>query len=163
MVDRETYISENSAIEILQDVKVRHAKIEALKDQLVEIESAMKSISATKLTADKVQSSHNQNGLDDQIIRLFDVQAKTTATIIEYLELNSYLVSILCNIDNALYIEILTKRYFRFEDDGKQSKWETIAKELDYNTVHIQKQNNFAVDAFQQAIYETLNEAIKSY
>lgn len=154
------YIAENTASEILVDVKSRHTKYEMLETQLLELESAMNSVSASKMSADRVSTSRTQNGLDEQVIKLFSLQAQVAGKMIENLNLNAFLYELLCEMDNDDYIKILHYRYFKLDDEGKRRKWEEIAKHVNFSEEHTKRLHALAVEAFQNTIYKRLNQSL---
>lgn len=80
-----------------------------------------------ELKSDVVQSSGTKDKMACTIDRIVDLEREIDADVDQLVNLKREIMSVIDKVENPVLIDILYKRYFRYE------KWEEIAIEMNYS------------------------------
>lgn len=80
-----------------------------------------------ELKSDVVQSSGTKDKMANTIDRIVDLEREIDADIDQLVNLKREVMSVIDKVEDPILIDILYKRYFRYE------KWEKIAIEMNYS------------------------------
>lgn len=109
--------------EFLNDVRRQHARVEACKERLKEIECEVISLKSPQL-GDKIQSN-NIKSLDEVICRLEMKRAETSREFIRLMDMQDKVEALISCEKNHTRWTVLYRRYIL------NQKWEKIAVAID--------------------------------
>ena len=118
-------------------------QIEALRSQV---------LSCTSILSDTPPAPHNPQSRANAVARLVDLENEINADIDALVDVKREVSAVIYSLENALQIEILTRRYFEYQT------WEQIAFECHVAYSHTHRIHQNALDKVQEKLnvkYET--------
>lgn len=132
-------MSENKAYKLLKKVQCYDAEIEQLKDEILEIETAIYDVSSQQLKTDVVKSSKRYDKHEEKTIKYISMKEELDKKIAEKFEFRQYALNKLHELKNDTYEKILYKRFF------EKKAYKQIARELSFSESHIKNVQTIAM------------------
>lgn len=133
------------AKEYLQQIKKCDKLIENKLSEIKSLYDLTTSIT-TGLKEDVVQSSGVTDKIGDTVSKIIDLQQEINDDIDSFVDLKREIMSVIDRIDDVNLIDILYKRYFKYET------WERIATEMNFTYQWVCKLHGRALQKVQQLI-----------
>lgn len=125
---------------------------EQLQEKLLNMQSALTSISAIDISEEHVQGGkHLHDKIGDAIVRIDECRAKLQIQKAQYEALKNNIFMQIASISNDVYSKILNKRYIQFK------KLKVIAVEMNYDYTYIRALHGKALQAFEKEILSCKN------
>lgn len=142
-----------TAKEYLRNISVLDKKIKANLKHIDDLRARVTSIgSSSNLEAERVQGgSSNPDKVGNLVCKIDEYERIANETIDEYVASKNKAMSMIDKLDNGLYIEILTMRYF------EEKSFEEIAVTLEKSYRHTTRLHGYALREFQKIIDGNLN------
>ena len=108
--------------------------------------------SSSNLEAERVQGgSSNPDKIGNLVCKIDEYEREVNEIIDAYVDAKAEAMSMIDKLDNGLYIEILTMRYF------EEKSFEEIAVTLEKSYRHTTRLHGYALQEFQKIIDGNLN------
>ena len=142
-----------TAKEYLRNISVLDKKIKANLKHIDDLRARATSIgSSSNLETERVQGSGSKGDKIGYIVSKIDEYERiANETIDEYVASKNKAMSMIDKLDNGLYIEILSMRYF------EEKSFEEIAVTLEKSYRHTTRLHGYALQEFQKIIDGNLN------
>ena len=142
-----------TAKEYLRNISVLDEKIKANLKHIDDLRARATSIgSSSNLEAERVQGgSSNPDKVGNLVCKIDEYERIANETIDEYVASKNKAMSMIDKLDNGLYIEILSMRYF------EEKSFEEIAVTLEKSYRHTTRLHGYALQEFQKIIDGNLN------
>lgn len=142
-----------TAKEYLRNISVLDKKIKANLKHIDDLRARATSIgSSSNLEAERVQGgSSNPDKIGYILTEIDEYERIANETINEYVASKNKAMSMIDKLDNGLYIEILSMRYF------EEKSFEEIAVTLEKSYRHTTRLHGYALQEFQKIIDGNLN------
>ena len=142
-----------TAKEYLRNISVLDEKIKANLKHIDDLRARATSIgSSSNLEAERVQGgSSNPDKIGYILTEIDEYERIANETIDEYVASKNKAMSMIDKLDNGLYIEILTMRYF------EEKSFEEIAVTLEKSYRHTTRLHGYALQEFQKIMDGNLN------
>ena len=115
-----------------------------VQSKLNQIETLRSQVSScTSVLSDSPAGQHNPQSRSNAIATLVDLESEINADIDELVDIKREVSATVYSLDNALMIEILTRRYFEYQT------WEQIAFECHVHYSHTHRIHQMALDKIQ--------------
>lgn len=96
---------------------------------------------------DRVQTSPSADSIPNEVIRRAELEADISRKIERFLQLKHKIINEIQSLDNAVYVNILHKRYVEYKS------LEEIAVEMNYSYIHIKRLHGYALLEFKKRFY----------
>ena len=96
---------------------------------------------------ERVQTSPSADGIPNEVIKRAELEADISRKIEKYLQLKHKIINEVQSLDNAVYVNILYKRYVEYKS------LEEIAVEMNYSYIHIKRLHGYALLEFKKRFY----------
>lgn len=142
-----------TAKEYLRNISVLDKKIKANLKHIDDLRARATSIgSSSNLEAERVQGgSSNPDKVGNLVCKIDEYERIANETIDEYVASKNKAMSMIDKLDNGLYIEILSMRYF------EEKSFEEIAVTLEKSYRHTTRLHGYALQEFQKIMEGNLN------
>lgn len=142
-----------TAKEYLRNISVLDEKIKANLKHIDDLRARATSIgSSSNLEAERVQGgSSNPDKVGNLVCKIDEYEREVNEIIDAYVDAKEEAMSMIDKLDNGLYIEILTMRYF------EEKSFEEIAVTLEKSYRHTTRLHGYALQEFQKIIDGNLN------
>ena len=139
-----------TAKEYLRNISVLDKKIKANLKYIDDLRARATSIgSSGNIETERVQSSGtNEDKIGDLISKIDEYEKLANKCIDNYLDAKNKAMVMIDELDNSLYIEILTMRYF------EDATFEEIAVTLEKSYRHTTRLHGYALQEFQKILGE---------
>lgn len=139
-----------TAKEYLRNISVLDEKIKANLKHIDDLRARATSIgSSSNLEAERVQGgSSNPDKIGYILTEIDEYERIANETIDEYVASKNKAMSMIDKLDNGLYIEILSMRYF------EEKSFEEIAVTLEKSYRHTTRLHGYALQEFQKILGE---------
>lgn len=135
-----------TAKEYLRNISVLDKKIKANLEHIDDLRARATSIgSSSNLEAERVQGgSSNPDKVGNLVCKIDEYEREVNEIIDAYVDAKAEAMSMIDKLDNGLYIEILTMRYF------EDASFEEIAVTIDKSWRHTIRLHGYALQDFQK-------------
>lgn len=133
---------------LLEDIAVHDARLEVKKQQIEEIESVLKSATASKLNDVKVQTSFTNNA-DDKVIDLISREAEILGEQVSHINYKACMYDLICLLGSEKYINVLYRKYFLFES------YRIVAAEMNVSESWAKNMGNNAIKELENIVKKT--------
>ena len=141
-----------TAKEYLRNISVLDKKIKANLKHIDDLRARATSIGSSNLEAERVQGgSSNPDKVGNLVCKIDECEREVNEIIDAYVDAKEEAMSVIDKLDNGLYIEILTMRYF------EEKSFEEIAVTLEKSYRHTTRLHGYALQEFQKIIDGNLN------
>ena len=96
---------------------------------------------------ERVQTSPSADDIPNEVIRRAELEADISRKIERFLQLKHKIINEIQLPDNAVYVNILYKRYVEYKS------LEEIAVEMNYSYIHIKRLHGYALLEFKKRFY----------
>lgn len=96
---------------------------------------------------ERVQTSPSADSIPNEVIRRVELEADISRKIERFLQLRHKIINEIQSLDNAVYVNILYKRYVEYKS------LEEIAVEMNYSYIHIKRLHGYALLEFKKRFY----------
>lgn len=96
---------------------------------------------------ERVQTSLSADSIPNEVIRRAELEADISRKIERFLQLKHKIINEIQLLDNAVYVNILYKRYVEYKS------LEEIAVEMNYSYIHIKRLHGYALLEFKKRFY----------
>lgn len=96
---------------------------------------------------ERVQTSPSADEIPNGVIRRAELEADISRKIERFLQLKHKIINEIQSLDNAVYVNILYKRYVEYKS------LDEIAVEMNYSYIHIKRLHGYALLEFKKRFY----------
>ena len=96
---------------------------------------------------ERVQTSPSADSIPNEVIRRAELEADISRKTERFLQLKHKIIIEIQLLDNAVYVNILYKRYVEYKS------LEEIAVEMNYSYIHIKRLHGYALLEFKKRFY----------
>lgn len=95
---------------------------------------------------ERVQTSPSADSIPNEVIRRAELEADISRKIERFLQLKHKIINEIQSLDNAVYVNILYKRYVEYKS------LDEIAEKMNYSYVHMKRLHGYALQKFKTSV-----------
>ena len=141
-----------TAKEYLKNISVLNKKIKASLKYIEDLKTMANNIGSSNIENERVQGSGgNYDKVGNLVCKIDEYEKLANKFIDNYLDTKNEAMAMIDELDNSLYIEILTMRYF------EDATFEEIAVTSGKSYRHVTRLHEYALQEFQKIVDKKLD------
>lgn len=141
-----------TAKEYLKNISVLNKKIKASLKYIEDLKTMANNIGSSNIENERVQGSGgNYDKVGNLVCKIDEYEKLANKFIDNYLDTKNEAMAMIDELDNSLYIEILTMRYF------EDATFEEIAVASGKSYRHVTRLHGYALQEFQKIVDKKLD------